>query len=59
MEGIKHVKGQTIQIVTMLEVLVATLSGVLLLGEKLTLPIVLGGFCILSSIFVASYQKPD
>ena len=37
MEGIKHVQGQLIQIITMLEMLVATFSGVFLLGEKLSL----------------------
>lgn len=54
MEGIKQVKGQVIQIVTSLEVLVASLSGVLLLQESVSLQTIVGGICILIGIYIAT-----
>lgn len=57
MQGVKRVKGQLIQIITMLEVLVGSLSGVFLLGETLTLPIVLGAACILGGVLIATSKS--
>jgi len=54
MNGINHVKGQIIQVVTMLEIVVASLSGVILLGETVTLPTVLGGLFIIVGILIVS-----
>ncbi len=57
MEGIKWVKGQIIQVITMLEIVVASLSGILLLGEKLTLPTIIGGLFIIGGIFIVSVKS--
>lgn len=57
MEGIKRVKGQIIQVITMLEIVVASLSGIILLGEKVTQSIILGGALILAGIFIVSEKK--
>jgi len=54
MQGIKQVKGQTIQIITMLEIVIGSLSGVLLLGEKLSLQTIIGGAFILFAVFIVS-----
>jgi drug/metabolite transporter (DMT)-like permease len=57
MEGIKHVKGQIIQVITMLELVVGSLSGILLLGEKLTLSTLIGGTFIIAGIFIVSAKS--
>lgn len=57
MEGIKRVKGQIIQVITLQEILVASLSSILLLGEKLTLSTLLGGLLIISGIFIVSAKS--
>lgn len=57
MKGIDQVKGQNIQIITMLEVLVASLSGVILLHEPLSFPIVCGGILILGGVIVVSVKR--
>lgn len=57
MEGIKRVKGQIIQVITMLEILVASLSGFFLLREPITPNTLLGGAFILSGIFVVSLKN--
>jgi len=57
MQGIKKVKGQIIQIITMLEILISSLSGVILLNEKLNLQTIIGGILILSSIFIVSSKQ--
>jgi drug/metabolite transporter (DMT)-like permease len=54
MRGIKKVKGQIIQIITMFEIFIGILSGVILLNEKLSLHTVIGGILILLSIFIVS-----
>ncbi len=57
MEGIKKVKGQIIQVVTMLEIAVGSLAGVLLLGEKLSLPTIVGGAFILLGILIVTFKN--
>lgn len=57
MKGISLVKGQIIQVITMLEIVVASLSGILLLGEQLNIQTIMGGACILAGIFVVSSKK--
>jgi drug/metabolite transporter (DMT)-like permease len=57
MEGLKRVKGQIIQVITMLELIVASLSGFFLLKEPITLNTLLGGAFILLGIFVVSLKK--
>lgn len=54
MQGIKMVKGQIIQVVTMLEIVIGSISGVLLLHEELTIPTVVGGALILSGVLIVS-----
>ncbi len=54
MKGIQLVKGQIIQVITMLEIVVASLSGILLLHEQLTLPTIIGGLFIIVGIFIVS-----
>lgn len=57
MEGIKKVKGQVIQVITMLEILVASFSGFFLLKEPLTSNTILGGAFILLGIFIVSLKN--
>ncbi len=57
MQGIKKVKGQIIQVITMLEILIGSLSGVLLLGERLTLQTLTGGALILLGVFIVSSKN--
>jgi drug/metabolite transporter (DMT)-like permease len=57
MEGIKRVKGQVIQIITMLEIIVASLSGYFLLKESLTVQTIVGGAFILLSVFIVSRKN--
>lgn len=57
MNGISRVKGQIIQVVTMLEIVVASLSGILLLGEKVSWQTLVGGMCILLGILIVSKKK--
>jgi drug/metabolite transporter, DME family len=54
MSGINKVKGQIIQVVTMLEIVVASLSGIILLGEKIEWPTIVGGLCIVAGIIIVS-----
>lgn len=57
MHGIKKVKGQIIQIITVLEIVISSLSGVIFLHEKLELLTVFGGIFILLSVFIVSTAK--
>lgn len=57
MQGIAKVKGQIIQVITMLEIVIGVLSGVILLGEKLNLPTIIGGALILLGIFIVSAKN--
>lgn len=57
MKGISLVKGQNIQVITMTEVVVASLSGILLLKEPLTLTVILGGLLILTGVLIVSVSK--
>ena len=57
MKGISLVKGQIIQVITMLEIVVASLSGIFLLGEQINLQTLIGGVCILAGIFIVSSKK--
>jgi len=57
MQGIKLVRGQYIQIITMMEVLVGTLSGVILLKEPLPSRVMIGGLLILGGVLVVSAKK--
>jgi DME family drug/metabolite transporter len=57
MEGIKRVKGQIIQVITMMEIVVASLSGYILLKEPLTPNTLLGGAFILFGIFIVSLKN--
>lgn len=57
MEGIARVKGQVIQVITMLEIVVASLSGILLLGERLNWQTAIGGVLILAGIVIVSGKK--
>lgn len=57
MEGIARVKGQVIQVITMLEILVASLSGILLLGEGVTVQTIIGASLILAGISIVSGKK--
>lgn len=54
MNGISRVKGQIIQVITMLEIVIASLSGVLLLGEPMSIQTIVGGLFIIGGIFVVS-----
>lgn len=54
MYGIKKVKGQIIQIITVLEIIISSLSGVVFLHEKLEPLTVVGGIFILFSVFIVS-----
>ena len=56
-KGIALVKGQIIQVVTMLEIVVASLSGILLLGERLNWQTATGGALILAGIVIVSGKK--
>jgi len=58
MRGIKKVKGQIIQVITMLEIFIGSVSGVVLLNEKLSLRTIIGGILILLSIFIVSSKEP-
>lgn len=57
MEGVKRVKGQIIQIVTMLEIVIGILAGTLLLHEKLTAATFAGGVLILLGVLAVSARK--
>ena len=57
MEGIKRVKGQIIQVITTLEIVIASLCGIVLLHEKVTLSTMIGGLFIIASIFIVSAKK--
>jgi len=57
MKGIKMVKGQIIQVITMLEIPVGALSGVILLNEKLTSNTIIGGILILFGVFIVSSKN--
>jgi len=57
MKGIAKVKGQIIQVITTLEIVIGILSGVILLGEKLNLPTIFGGTLILFSVFIVSSKS--
>lgn len=54
MHGIKKVKGQIIQVITVLEILVGILSGVMFLGENLNIQTIIGGMFILLGIFIVT-----
>jgi len=57
MKGIAKVKGQIIQVITTLEIVIGILSGVILLGEKLNLPTIFGGTLILFGVFIVSSKS--
>lgn len=57
MNGIKQVKGQIIQVITMLEIVVASLSGFILLKEPIDANAVIGGVFIIIGIFIVSSKK--
>ena len=59
MKGIAKVKGQIIQVITMLEIVIGSLSGIILLGEKLNLPTIIGGIFILFGIFIVSAKREN
>jgi CRISPR-associated DxTHG motif protein len=59
MEGIKRVKGQVIQVITMMEILIASLSGFFLLKEPLTSNTIMGGAFIILGIFIVSLKNKD
>ena len=56
MKGASLVKGQIIQIITMTEVLIASLAGTLLLKEPLTITTIVGGALILLGVLITSFQ---
>jgi drug/metabolite transporter (DMT)-like permease len=57
MQGIKLVKGQIIQVITMLEIIVASLSGYFLLKEPLGINEIIGGMFIILGILVVTTKK--
>ncbi len=57
MRGISLVKGQIIQVITMFEIVVASLSGILLLGERPTTQTLFGGLFIIGGILIVSSKK--
>ena len=57
MRGISLVKGQIIQVITMFEIVVASLSGILLLGERPTIQTLFGGLFIIGGILIVSSKK--
>lgn len=57
MKGITLVKGQVIQVITMFEIVVASLSGILLLGERPTVQTLFGGLFIVGGILIVSSKK--
>ncbi|PIY71620.1 hypothetical protein COY87_05230 [Candidatus Roizmanbacteria bacterium CG_4_10_14_0_8_um_filter_33_9] len=57
MQGINKVKGQIIQIITVLEIIISSLSGVIFLKESLSFFTLLGVLFILLGVLIVSSRN--